>query len=235
MKSRADIILPIHHEEDNVEKVVIQIDKNVKTPHRLFFVYDEDNDPSIYIVKKLKKKFPNIYLLKNDYGKGIVNALKTGFNHAKSEIIVTMMADLSDDPKVIDKMVKKIDQGLDMVCASRYSKSGARKGGPFMKALISYLGCLTLNILTGIPTRDSTNAFKCFRKNILKKIEIQSVGGFELPLELAVKSYFLGYRIGEIPTVWEERKSGKSKFKFIQWLPHYLRWYLYAVRSRYGS
>lgn len=219
------IIIPIYHEEENILHALKGIQTHVLTPHTIFLVYDDPNDPTLPILKKHNKK--NIQLVKNSFGKGIVAALKTGFTKAKTEILVIMMADLSDNPKDIDKMVKKINQGYDLVCAARYTKKGKRSGGPIIKGMLSYIACKTLRFFTGIPTDDATNAFKCFRKSILKDIKIESVGGFELPLEITVKAFCNGKKITEVPTIWHERHSGESKFKLIQWLPHYLRWYVY--------
>jgi hypothetical protein len=142
------------------------------------------------------------------------------------------MSDLSDNPKDIDKMVRIIESGYSLVCASRYSSGGKRLGGQRIKGLLSFIACKTLKIITGIPTNDATNAFKCFRREILQRIEIESKYGYELPLELTVKAMSLKLPISEIPTIWRERRSGKSKFKLFVLLPNYFRWYLFACRVR---
>jgi dolichol-phosphate mannosyltransferase len=229
MSNKLTILLPVYHEEENIQRVVSLIERHVKTPHTIMIIYDTKEDPTVLIVKKLQENNSHILIEKNMYGTGIVNALKTGFKKARSDILLIMMADLSDNPKDIDKMVKKIDEGYDLVCASRYSANGRRVGGPVVKGFLSYLSCISLAMFTGIPTNDATNAFKMFRKDLIKTIQIESVGGFELPLELTVKAFVSGKSIAEIPTVWRERKTGKSKFKLLQWLPQYLKWYFYAL------
>lgn len=235
MKNKLDIILPIYHEEDNIAETIHRIEKNVKTDCQLILIYDEESDPTVKIVRKLKNKFGNIREIKNMFGNGIVSAMKTGFKKSKSEILVIMTADLSDNPKDVDKMVKKINEGYDLVSASRYTNGGKRSGGSVLKGFLSYLACKTLNMLTGIPTTDSTNAFKCFRKSLIDKIIIESIGGFELPLEITVKAHALKAKIAEIPTIWNERRKGKSKFKLLTLLPHYLRWYLFALKDRIST
>lgn len=230
MKRSVDIILPVFREEENIEKLYSSIQKNVSSPHRLLFVYDSDTDPTVAILRRMQKNTKTVLLVKNMFGSGIVNALKTGFRTAKSEIIIIMMADLSDNPKDVDTMVRKISEGYDVICASRYSGSGKRIGGSYIKGLLSYIGCKTLRILTGIPTDDATNAFKCFRRSFLSGVTVESTGGFELPLELTVKAYLKGKKIIDIPTVWRERRKGKSKFKLFRWFPQYVRWYILALR-----
>lgn len=233
-KTKLDIILPVNHEEQNIREVLLGIKKKVKTPFTTILVYDDKNDPTVNIAQKLENIIAS-KIIKNKYGKGIVGAIKTGFSFSQSKIIIIMMADLSDQAADIDKMVQKIEEGYDLVCASRYLKGGKRNGGSKLKGLLSYLACTTLKFLTGIPTTDATNAFKCFRKDLAARINIESIGGFELPLEITIKSYLLGAKITEIPTIWNERRRGKSKFKLLIWLPHYLRWYLFALKSKFLS
>jgi glycosyltransferase involved in cell wall biosynthesis len=168
-------------------------------------------------------------IIYTDNGKGMLKALKKGFETSTSEIVVITMADLSDDPADIEKMVAKVDEGYDFVCASRYMPGGKHIGGPFLKGFLSYVGCKTLRFFTGIPTNDATNAFKCFRREVVRDMTIESKEGFELPLELAVKAYKKGFKITEIPTTWRDREKGKSKFMLWRNIWFYLRWYLYGV------
>ncbi len=234
MKFKLDIIIPVYHEQNTICKMLDNLEKRVRTPHRLLIVYDYDKDPTIPVINSFRKRVKNITLVKNLYGKGIVNALKTGFKKSTSEYIIVTMADSSDNPDDIDKMVKELDMGYDLVCASRYIKGGSQIGGPFIKSLLSRLAGKSLHILTGIQTHDVTSAFKAYRKSLIDKIKIESKGGFEISLEITVKAYKYGMRITEIPTTWRDRTQGKSKFKVVRWLPYYIKWYLYAVKNKFS-
>jgi hypothetical protein len=86
--------------------------------------------------------------------------------------------------------------------------------------------------LRGIPTHDSTNAFKLYDRKMLEELTIESQGGFELGLEITVKAFLAGYRIAEVPATWRDRAHGQSRFRLWAWMPHYLKWYLYAFRPR---
>lgn len=231
MKNKLDIILPVYQEEDNIEYVVREIEKAVKTPHRILAIWQDAKDPTLPVLVSLAKKNKNLILIKSKSGVGVVKSLKEGFKAVSAEYITVMMSDRSDDPRDIDKMVGLLDKGYDLVCASRYGKKGKRVGGPKIKGILSFIGCKTLRIITKINTDDATNAFKTFRSNMLKEIKVESVGGFELPLEITVKAHVLGYKITEVPTIWQEREKGKSKFKLLQWLPQYIRWYAYAIKK----
>ena len=91
---------------------------------------------------------------------------------------------------------------------------------------------LSLNLLTRIPTHDISNSFKLYSRNVLSTTEIKSTGGFEIGMEIVVKSYLKGFKIAEVPTVWKDRVEGKSNFKLMKWLPKYLYWYFYLVAGK---
>jgi dolichol-phosphate mannosyltransferase len=226
---KISIIVPVYHEEKNILNVFKQIKKLVKTEHELLVVYDSKEDPTYPVMNMYlsKKRLNNIKLVENCSGnkKGVMNAIKTGFRKAKGDAVVVLMADPSDDITQIDEMKKLIDTGYDIVCASRYMKGGKKIGGPFIKSLLSKTAGLTLHWFFGVPTHDSTNAFKMYKKKVLNSIKVESTGGFEYSLEIVLKAFKKGYRITEIPTVWTDRVNGKSNFKLMKWLPNYISWY----------
>lgn len=228
------IIIPVYNEAENITQAIEKIEAKVKYPHKILIIYDFNKDTTVPIVKKLQKKFPNIQLLRNKLGKGVLNAIKSGFNQVKEGAVLVTMADLSDDPATINKMFKKINEGFDIVGGSRYIQGGGKKGGPFLKSLLSYLAGLTTPLLLGIPIYDLTNAFKMYKKEVLKAIKIESAGGFELSEEIIIKAHFAGFKITEVPTVWHDRTSGRSRFKFKEWLPKYIHWYFWGIKKRAG-
>lgn len=233
IKSKVDIILPVYKEQDNIERVLSGIKNSVKTSHSVNLIFYSKKDPTIPVVKSFKNKYGKINLLIPERGKGLLAQYTYGFKKTTSPIVVIMMSDLSDDPSDIDKMVHKIEKGFDFVCASRYMSKGKRRGGSTLKALMSYLGCETYFLLTGLKSHDATNAYKCFRREILNNIKIESIAGYEMPLELIVKSHNLGYKITEIPTIWTERDKGYSKFKLFSYIPQYMKWYLWGIKKKY--
>jgi len=236
MSNDLTIIIPVYNEEKNLLKAIPLIETKVNIPHSYIVVYDFPEDTSIRSVHKLQKKYKNIQLIRNEIssGRGVINAIKTGFSKAKSEALVVMMADLADDPQTVNIMYEKILEGFDVVCASRYSKGGKHLGGPFLKSFLSWLADITAPYILGIPTFDLTNAFKMYRKSVINSINIQSKGGFELSMEIVVKAYFKGFKITEVPTVWKDRTAGTSRFNLVGWLPRYLHWYTWGLKKRLG-
>lgn len=228
------IIIPVYNEDENIKAVLEKIEAEVEYPHMIKIIYDFEQDTTIPIVERERSNYTTqIELIKNKYGRGALNAIKTGLAEVTTEFAVVTMADLCDPPAVINTMFKKaLDEGSDIVCASRYMKGGSQSGGGLIKPLMSKYACLSLYFLTGIPTHDATNSFKLYRKSLLDAVEIESNGGFELGLELVVKAYLNGYKITEVPTSWVDRIAGKSNFKLIEWLPSYLKWYLKAFTKK---
>ncbi len=231
MKAAVDIILPAYHEQENIAAVIAGINKEVKAAHNIKIILQDRKDPTFPVIKKLQKKNRRIKVYFTPDGVGLAKALKTGFQKVTTPLVVEMMSDSSDDPSSIDRMIKKINRGYDLVCASRNIRGGKRLHAPLLKKMLSFGGSVSLQYLTGLKTSDATNAFKCFRRDLLKEIKLESNRGFELPLELTVKAHYLGKKIGEVPTVWRERKNGNSHFKIFNLLPHYLRWYFWSIEK----
>lgn len=229
-----NIVIPVYNEGDNIGDVLHELQAKVKTRHRIFIVYDSEEDTTLPVVRDFLKHQDNVIPLKNKYGRGVLNALRTGLESADT-VVVVVMADLSDDIAKIDQMFAKVNGGYDIVCGSRYVKGGQQIGGPRLKVLLSRMAGLSLHYATGIPTHDATNSFKMYTQRVLDDIEIESDGGFEIGMEILVKAHFKGYRVTEVPSVWRDRTAGKSKFRLAQWFPKYLHWYFFALKCRIMS
>lgn len=227
-----NIIVPVYNEKDNIVKLLEEIKNNITVPITLYIIYDFDEDNTIEVVNKVKDSYNfSINLVKNNYGKGVLNAIKTGLYIEKTNPALVVMSDLSDSLEIVNDMYNKISD-YDLVCGSRYMKGGKQIGGPFIKGLMSRCAGVSLHFLTGINTHDVTNSFKMYSRKLLDNITIESNGGFELGMEITVKAYCLGYKITEIPSTWKDRVEGKSRFKLFSWLPKYLHWYFYPLRNK---
>lgn len=232
MYDTLNIVCPVYNEGENISNTVRSIKEKISTPHRIYIVYDFDEDNTLPAARELMKKHPEIRLLKNKYGRGALNAIKTGFEEAPDGVVLVIMADLSDDLAVVDRMFGRINEGYDIVCGSRYMRGGRQIGGPLLKRTLSRAAGVSLHYLAGVPTHDVTNSFKMYTKKVLSAIKIESDGGFELGMEIVVKAYLRGYRITEVPSTWTDRTAGESRFMLKKWLPKYLHWYFYAIRGR---
>jgi glycosyltransferase involved in cell wall biosynthesis len=230
------IIIPVYNEAENIRDAVERIEREVPLQHTFLIVYDTDEDNTLPAARELQAEYPNIRLVRNAYGRGALNAIKTGLEAAETAYAVVTMADLSDPPAVINAMYETAEaEGADIVCASRYMKGGKQTGGPVVKGLLSRMAGLSLHWLAKLPTHDATNSFKLYRVSFLRRQTIESAGGFELGLELTAKAYVSGAKICEVPTSWTDRNAGKSNFKLLEWLPGDLNWYFYAFSTPHAG
>lgn len=228
---KLSVIVPAHNEEENIVEVINKIEDSLRLPYELVVVDDHSTDRTSELVQALAKKYPNLKLVANKLNTGFANALRAGFANAAGEVIIPVMADLCDDLSTIDKLFAKINQGYDVVCASRYIKTGARLGGSRFKGTLSSLAGWSLYYLLGIPTHDIANAFKMYRKKVLETLDIKSEG-FEISMEIPLKAYYAGFKITEVPTLWTERIKGKSNFRIFKLLPNYIKLYIWALYRR---
>ena len=227
------IAIPVFNEGGNIRTALKSIQESVKHEHEILIVYDFDEDDTLPVVREMMADMSRVSLVRNKYGRGVLNAIKTGMETAKGEYVIVTMADLSDPPEVMNAMLDAAErEHADVVCASRYMKGGKQIGGPFVKGLMSRTAGLTLHWFAGLPTHDATNSFKLYRKSFLDGVKVESTGGFELGLELTVKAFLLGRKLCEIPTTWTDRTAGESHFKIMKWLPSYLHWYFMAFTRK---
>ncbi|MDB5351419.1 MAG: glycosyl transferase family 2 [Planctomycetota bacterium] len=228
-----DFVMPVYNEGANVESAIREIDKSVSIPKRILIVYDFDEDNTLPVVRALQPEFPYVELVKNQLGKGVLNAVRAGIAATTAEVVIVTMADLSDDVAIVPEMARLIrDEGYDIVCASRYMRGGRQIGGPWFKGFLSRTAGVSLYWLAGLPSHDATNAFRAYRRSVLIETPIESTGGFEYSLEITAKAHARGRRITEIPSTWRDRSAGTSRFQMRRWLPLYLRWYFYAITHR---
>ena len=226
------IVLPVYNEGEAVEPVLRGLAAAVRTPHELVVVYDFDEDTTVPVVDRLASEIPNLRGLRNDLGRGVLNAMKAGIAGTSAPYVLISMADGSDEPTAVDPMVELARSGADVVAASRYMPGGRQLGGPPLKRVLSRVAGLTLHWFARVQTHDATSNFKLYSRRFLDSVTIESTAGFELALELTVKATLAKRRVAEIPTTWRDRTAGQSNFKLRQWLPHYLHWYRLAFLHR---
>jgi len=223
------IVVPVYNEAENITPVLRNLVGAVKaTPYEVLIVYDFEADTTVPVVQRLMPEMPSLRLQRNDLGRGVLNAIRKGFQVAKAPYVLVMMADGSDEPEAIDPMLERARSGADVVAGSRYVRGGGQEGGPWLKRTLSRTAGLSLHWLGRLPIHDATSNFRMYSRRLLDAVTIESSAGFELALELTVKAQRLRMRVDEVPTVWHDRTAGESRFRLWHWLPHYLRWYWVA-------
>jgi glycosyltransferase involved in cell wall biosynthesis len=228
------LIVPVFNEAENFPALLAEVERDIPPPFAMYVVYDFDEDTTVPVARALSATRPWLHLLRNDLGRGVVNAIKAGFREVKHGPALVMMADLSDDLRIVPLMLDLYRQGNRIVCPSRYMPGGRQFGGPLLKRTMSRAAGLSLRYLLRFPTHDATNNFRLYDAALVNELGIESTGGFELALELTVKAFRRRVRIAEVPTTWRDRTAGASRFRLRQWLPKYLFWYGQAFLGRFG-
>lgn len=208
------------------------ISKDVSTDYEVLVVFDDPADTTAPVLAEYSEGDQRVKPTLNTYGRGPAPALRYGMDHASAPVIVVMMADGSDDPSQIDEMVHLVQEGNAVVAASRYMKGGRQLGGPLVKRTLSRLAGLSLFYLGRVGTHDATNSFKAYSRDFVRAVGVDSQKGFEMGIELVAKARRAGLDVDEVPTVWRDRTAGESRFRIFEWIPQYVRWYLFAFGPR---
>lgn len=227
-----DIIIPVYNEKETIISVLEALNQSVKTSFRVLVCYDHDDDNTLPVVRNYKKATFEIAFVKNQ-AKGVHGAIIAGFKASIAPAVLVFPADDNYNVGIIDQMYEKFSQDCDIVAASRFIKGGCMEGCPWLKSVLVRSASFTLYWFARIPIRDATNGFRLFSRRVIDNIVIESTQGFTFSLELLVKCHRLGWKIGEVPALWFERTKGKSRFRVVQWLPHYLRWYFHGFATTY--
>jgi glycosyltransferase involved in cell wall biosynthesis len=225
------IVVPVYNEAENIRPFLRDLASQLQEPHEILIVYDFAEDATLPAIAAMRPACSGVRLIHNTLGKGVLNALKAGFQSSRGDVVVVMMADRSDEPRDVVEMARLVRQGADVVAGSRYVRGGRQDGGPLLKRMLSRFAGVSLHYLAGLPIRDATNNFRAYSRRVVDQIPIEGEAGFALALELTLKSHWRGWRVAEVPTTWHDRTAGRSRFRLFAWLPHYLRWYLLALRK----
>ncbi|MBR3958411.1 MAG: polyprenol monophosphomannose synthase [Kiritimatiellae bacterium] len=222
------VVIPTYDEKDNVGPMAEAVLKNAV---ELLFVDDNSPDGTGAVIDELAAKEPRIHVLHREKKEGLGRAYVAGFSKALelgAELVVQMDCDFSHDPKDVARLVEAITTPIpskqsgnsddekkfpDLVIGSRYVPGGSTPGWPFKRRLISRAGGIFIRTVTGMPVRDPTGGFKCWRKTTLEKIDFTTVAsaGYSFQLEMNHRTWKAGLFIKEIPIAFTDRVAGYSK------------------------
>ncbi len=229
-KQVISLVIPVFNEAGNIVATLRDIAAQVYDPHEILIVYDFPEDNTLPAIQTMDPPVSGVCLVHNTLGRGVLNALKAGFQASAGDVIIVMMADRSDEPKDVGAMARLIREGADVVAGSRYMPGGRQEGGPWLKRMLSWLAGKSLHYLAGLPIHDATNNFRAYSRRVLTELSIEGQASFAVALELTLKAHWKRWKVTEVPTTWHDRTAGESRFRLFAWLPHYLRWYLRALR-----
>jgi dolichol-phosphate mannosyltransferase len=207
------VVLPTYNERANIQRIVPLV--LGATRCEVIVVDDESPDGTAAVTAEMAKTDPRIHLLNHRPKLGIGPAYKAGFRAALdmgADLIVQMDADLSHPPEMVGELVRLADD-YDLVLGSRYSRGITVVNWPIERLLISYFGNAYARRVTGLPVRDVTGGFKCWRRDALLAIETDRVrsNGYAFQIETTFRAWRQGCSIREVPIVFVDRTEGDSK------------------------
>ena len=206
MKPKISIVIPAKNEEKSVTilaKEITSVLERLKKTYEIIFIDDGSTDNTLSDLTNIcsNNKREKIIKLRGNWGKAV--ALKAGFEIAKGEIIITMDADLQDNPKEIPKFISKIEKGSDLVVGWK-----KKRNDPISKLIATKLFNTTVSLTTGLKVHDVNCGFKAYKKEVIENI-IFSGDSFRLIPVIAAKQ---NYKVSEIVVAHRARKFGKSKY-----------------------
>lgn len=239
-KKKADleisVVIPTYNEKENIFTLINEVERILKKENKKFeilIIDDNSPDGTPKIARMLDRQYKNIRVIIRKTKEGVGSAYYLGYKKSNGKVIVGMDADLSHDPSEIIKLLKKIEEGYDMVLGSRHILGAYyehKKFNTFRKYIISKYGNILTSFILGINIRDFTNGFRCFKKEIVDNIKLVNKGN-SLLMEIIAKSYWKGYKIIEVPTTFRDRKKGTSKLKLVKEPLQFLHDVLYLKRE----
>ncbi len=214
MDKKSLIIIPTFNELENVKKLIPDILSRYDNVD-ILIVDDNSLDGTADFVIEFGNSNDNVKILKRQKKLGLGTAYVAGFKYALQhnyDLIFQMDADYSHDPKEIQNFLRTIES-YDLVLGSRYLTGVNVVNWPMRRLLLSYFANLYTQIITGLPVKDTTGGYKCFRREVLEKINFDKIksNGYAFQIEMTFKAWKKGFRIGEIPIIFIDRTSGTSK------------------------
>ena len=212
--ARAVICLPTYDERENLGPILAAIHE-VEPAIDVLVVDDASPDGTGALADEIAARDPRVKVLHRAGKEGLGKAYLAGFAWALErgyDLVLEMDADFSHDPRHLPELLAKAGEA-DLVLGSRYVPGGGTVNWGLGRRLVSRLGSLYARTILGVPVRDLTGGFKCFRRAVLEAIELASVecSGYAFQIELTYRALLKGFTVAEVPIVFSDRRVGRSK------------------------
>ncbi|MCE0498112.1 MAG: polyprenol monophosphomannose synthase [Methylacidiphilales bacterium] len=213
------IVVPTYHELDNLPRFTERLWGAVPDA-RILLVDDASGDGAPGWVRSHPRYDRQLFILERPGKRGLGSAYVEGFawvmkRHAVEpcSAIVQMDADLSHDPNSVPELIRLLDQGADLVIATRYRDGVRVTNWPLHRLMLSLGAAQYVKLITGMPFSDPTGGFKAFRPDRLASLDLAQIhsDGYAFQIEVTHLAWRLGWKIVEVPIVFEDRHAGISK------------------------
>lgn len=202
------VVIPVYNEEESLKPLFVEILQTMTPLHRpyeIVFVNDGSSDQSSAIIEEFKEKLPEIvHVIHLPHRSGQTFSLRKGLQAARGDIVMTLDADLQNDPADIPEMLKKMKEGYHCICGWRQARQDT-----FLKSRLSKLGNILQRLMTGMTIHDISCTLRAYQRECIDKIPLNWEGQHRfIPLSLSLQ----GYKIGEIVSNHRPRRFGRTKY-----------------------
>ena len=211
------VIIPTYNEKENAEPIAKAV--LAACPEaELLFVDDTSPDGTGQLADQLAAAEPRIHVMHRQQKQGLGRAYVAGFRWAlerpEYRFVMEMDADFSHDPKAVPQL-RAAAQNADLVLGSRYIGGIRVINWPLNRLILSTGAALYVRLITGMPFTDPTGGFKCFRRDVLAAIDLESIhaNGYSFQIEMTHTAWMKGFTVKEVPIVFEDRRAGYSKMR----------------------
>ncbi|MBI2057529.1 MAG: polyprenol monophosphomannose synthase [Candidatus Yanofskybacteria bacterium] len=232
------VLIPTFNEKENIGLLVREI-FGLYPDISILVIDDSSLDGTVEEALSMQSSFQNLFLIRRSGRRGLGRSYLDGFRTVASdqryENIVTMDADFSHNPKEISPMLEKLSKEAPWIVGSRYVDGGGVENWSLRRKLLSRFANLYVGLILGAGVADMTAGFNCFKKNVLRDIDLESISsdGYAFLVELKYKAVKTGLRLSEHPITFSERREGQSKMSSgVIWESIWLPW---RLRFRYKN
>ena len=210
------VLIPTYNEKENITAILHAV-LGLSSDFHVLIIDDNSPDGTASIVESLMGKFLHrLFLLKRPGKQGLGTAYIEGFKWALDhnyDYIFEMDADFSHNPNDLDRLLQACEKGADVAIGSRYVKGGETENWPIDRKIYSLGGSAYTRIITGMPIKDPTAGFVCYKNEVLANINLDAIKfiGYAFQIEMKFAAWKLGYKIKEVPITFVDRKIGTSK------------------------
>ncbi len=237
MTERILIIIPTYNERNNLAALTKAI--YAQGPFHILIVDDNSPDGTGALADQLATQHAGRFFVLHRSGKlGLGSAYVEGFRWGLAhgyDLLFEHDADFSHDPRHLPQFVACIHAGADLVLGSRYVPGGGTRNWSLLRRIISRGGSFYAQVILGLPIRDLTSGFKCFRRRVLEALDLDQIhsNGYSFQIEVTYRAYRRGFRIVETPIIFVDRRVGKSKMhRSIVYEAIFMVWRLRLGRDR---